>query len=166
MGQSTSVATQLIDQERVLDFDCYDGYVETSDAVLGLQKYISLKPGCKGKIEASENFESGIVIMISVQADNSSTPSLLRLSHDSQSLGNVDTDDIYLLMVIDDVPAVPSLTRLNELYAQYGNHSIRNAIQQPIVINGFRDGNLVNAVRNANNVQVGGRRVGCPCNKK
>lgn len=119
--------------EAVMPYECFDGYFEVYDNILGLQKYIQLKPGCKGSIEASENFENGVLLVISVERDASLQPSQVRLSHDGFSLGGVDANLIYIPTIVNGTPTLPTLERLNTVYSRQNNI---NATVTPISLNG------------------------------
>ena len=158
--QSIDMVNNVLNQESVIGYDCFDGYLETEDNILGVQKYIVLKAGCKGKIEASEDFDGGIVIMISVERDDHPSPRELRLTYDSQSLGDVPANKIFIPMIVNGVPFIPSLAQLNRVYSRQTsipinvgpidlNGNVRNAFTNAIL--GNNGNNIVNAVRNGMN---------------
>jgi len=164
--QSTAMVNSLLNQESVIDYECFDGYLDTQDPLLGAQKYIILKPGCKGKIEASEDFDGGVVIFISVEKDTYPVSQSLRLALDGQSLDGVPVDKIFIPMIVNGVPFIPSLAHLNRVYnRQLGvpmNGNVRNTFSNAVL------GNNGVPMQNANMVVGQRRRVGnrsCSCNK-
>lgn len=115
MGQVNEIASDIFQQDVVMSMDIYDGHFNMSDAVMGDQKYIQLKPGYKGDIEHSEIIGGNIILLISVERSKAGVSHALRLSHDEQSLAHVPDDSIYILMVENDIPIIPSLANLDRI---------------------------------------------------
>lgn len=70
MGQANKIAGDMFQQDAVMSRYIYDGHFNESDAVMGDQKYIRLKPGYKGDIKHSEIIGSNIILLISVDRGN------------------------------------------------------------------------------------------------
>jgi hypothetical protein len=165
---SSSFMSGIFNRGKVLDYQCFDGYLEMNDPLLGMQKYIQLKPGCDGKIEASEDFNGGFVILVSVTQDSHPVSRALRLSYNGESLAGVDNSKIYLVMIINGVPSIPNLAQLNRAYSRQTGIPVNTPVtnfSMPIVSNNVRNVlNPVNAIANAINgnarvnTQVIGRR--------
>lgn len=146
-----NIVNSLFNQETVMDFDCFNGYMITQDQILGDQIYLILNPGCDGRIEASENFEdrNGVVVLISIQRDNNPNPRYLRLTHDGQSLAGFPADRIYIPTIVNGRPRIPSLARLNAVRAQLTGS---NTNVGPIDLNARNGLNALN--NNGNNSTV------------
>lgn len=115
MGQVNKIAGDMFQQDTVMSKNIYDGHFNTSDAVMGDQKYIWLKQGYKGDIKHSEIIGDNIILLISVEEGEAGIPDVLRLSHNGQSLAHVPDDSIYILMLEGDIPIIPSLANLGKI---------------------------------------------------
>ena len=135
MGQTGSVLPRLFDEEAVLNLDCYDGYFDTNNGIFGsgVNRYISLKPGCSASVEGSEVFSGGVVFMIAVSRNTAVWESVpVKLQHNGQSVAGLSPDRIYVLTIIDGIPAVPSLTQLDQLRAQQVDDASENTIERAL----------------------------------
>lgn len=124
MGQVNKIASDMFQQDAVMGRYIYDGHFNMSDAVMGDQKYIRLKPGYKGNIEHSEMIGDSIILMISVEKSNTGETHAIRLSHDEQSLAHVPDDSIYILMLEGDTPVIPSLAYLGRITTIINNTKV------------------------------------------
>lgn len=183
MGQTTSVIPRLFNEDSVLNLDCYDGYLKYTDTVLGEQLYLSLRPGCSASIDGVVKFNKGMIFMISV--DKNSDPSEwvpLRLHYNGQSISNLGPDQVYIVTIIDGIPAVPSLAQLSELRNQSNtvseSQTSTDAIQRVLKLIRNNSHGRVSTSTNVvakefpNNGTIDYRRVGyrvpqvgCPCKK-
>lgn len=126
----------LINEETLLRAECYGGYFNADDTLLGPQKYMRLQPGCSASIEGAERFQDGVILLIAARRGMQNQASVLRLSFHGQSLANVPASRIFLPIIQNGQLSLESLESLG-----------RN------VTNG-------NAIANAINANVGSRRVG------
>lgn len=120
MGQVNGIADRMFRQSTVMDISMYDGVFNANTLQLGNQKYMRLKPGYAGKIEHSEMIGNNVILMISVRESDKQGSQVVRLSHDLQSLAEVPNDSIYVLMVENDTPIIPSIANIDKILASTG----------------------------------------------
>lgn len=136
----------FLNREHLMDHDSYGGYLNTNDSILGAQKYMWLSPGYDGKVDSSQPFEDGVVLLISTWAVNDVNPKRIRLNLHGQSLASISADQIYIPMTVNGTISIPSLRDLQDDYVETNNIS-RNV--QPVPLNPRNS--YVNEVRNALN---------------
>jgi len=85
----------------------------TSDPILGVQRYITLIPGIKAKVQSTEDFGTGVVLLIVTERDNNTQSQILRLTHQMKSLAGVSPSRIFIPMIVDGTPEMVSLSDIS-----------------------------------------------------
>jgi hypothetical protein len=106
------ITQSIIGNEHIVRNTEIQDVFTTSDPILGQQRYMTFYPGVKGKIQSSEEFEGGILLLIVTERDNSTQPQILRLSHNMQSLANISPDKIFIPMIVDGSPEIAHLSEI------------------------------------------------------